>query len=138
MCVTIGQPACTVSTSGPAHRQEPQLHRESGGCWEQEPWMCSGSAPPAAQLGLLSGLFPTSLAQAPCALEPRQEPGSETLAGGAFYPPGPPEARMLQCVAHSGNQQGHLLLSLGKGQTSSPMCLYVLLQFIAQKGLDEQ
>lgn len=45
-----------------------------------------------------------------------------------------PEARVSQYVACSENQQGQLLLSLGKDQTPSPTCLYVLLQYIAQKG----
>lgn len=77
-------------------------------------------------------------------LESGHQSGSETQDKRGLSPQGLPDSASpsrsqdRQCVARSGNQQGQTLLSLGKGQILSPTPLYVLLQYIAQKGLDKK
>lgn len=102
------------------------------GAWEER----SALVCPAPTLrcwveGLYSGLLPPCLASAPVPLEPRQQPRSE-LGKGA---PGPRASR--QDARRLAGQQARPR-EPGKRPDTSPTRRCVLLQCMAQKGLDGQ
>ena len=110
LCADEGQPACTVSRSGPrSHREEPRQWWREGGrlgkgvtlsplpcCWEE---------------GQCSGLFLPCLTSTPGPLDPRQQPRSELGRGHLS-----PRSQEPGCTALS-RPAGQVLGSLGQGQT---------------------
>lgn len=112
LCADEGQPACTVSSSGPGS----PVRGHSGGRGG-EPGKRRRPRHPAPTLrcwveGLCSGLLPPCLASAPVPLEPRQQPRSE-LGKGAAWPPGASRQDARGAWQTSRQAPG----SLGRGQT---------------------